>query len=148
MTFLIGRGGPVVLALTAALALSGCGQERSSTTESELLHGAGGVNSRVGPVLLRDVSIDEPDDGLYEPGDVVRLRVTLFNEAPTPELLTGVSTPAATDSRLVVDRDCDGTPERIGELALPAQPPVRTPAPGVPDGPDAGGCPRVESERA
>ena len=88
MTFLIGRGGPGVLALTAALALSGCGEERPSATESELLHGAGGVHSRFGPVLLRDVSIDEPDDGLYEPGDVVRLDAAEpGNTAPLRELL-------------------------------------------------------------
>lgn len=123
-------------ALVAAVLLTGCGSEQPLPGETGFLNGAGGVDTRVGPVLLRDVSIDEPDDGVYAPGDLVRLRVTLFNEAATQDALSAVSTPAASDSLLLVDRDCDGTTERVGEVLLPPQPTVRTPAPGVPDGPE------------
>ncbi len=118
------------------LALTGCGAGRPVANEAHFLHGAGGVNTRVGEVLLRDVSIDEPRDTLYQAGDVVRLKVTLFNEAEAPDALVGVSTPAASDTRLLVDRDCDGTAEVVGQVPLPAKALVRTPAPTVPNGPE------------
>lgn len=124
--------------LTAGLglAVAGCGSERPGASESEFLHGAGGVDARVGEVLLRDVSIEEPRDTLYRAGDVVRLRVTLFNEAETPDALVDVSSPAAGAVRLTVDRDCDGTPEVVGRVPLQAGAAVRTPAPTTPDGPE------------
>lgn len=129
------RVGPLALLAVAAGAMAGCG-EAASSDESEFLHGAGGVHARVGQVLLRDVSLDEPADGTYEPGDVARLRLVLFNEAPEPDALTAVSTPAAAATRLLVDRDCDGTAERVGTIPLPPQPPVARPAPTPPDGPE------------
>ncbi len=118
------------------LALAGCGGERPLESESEFLHGAGGVNARVGEVLLRDVSIEEPRDTRYRAGEVVRLKVTLFNQAEVPDALLAVSTPAAEVSRLLVDRDCDGTAEIVGRVPLPAMELVRTPAPTVPNGPE------------
>jgi hypothetical protein len=125
-----------VLALVAAAAVTtACGAD-TALVESEFLHGAGGVHARVGDVLLRDVSLDEPADGSFERGDVARLRLVLFNEAPAADVLTDVSTPVAADVRLLVDADCDGTAERLGAVPLPPQPPVARPAPTPPDGPE------------
>lgn len=125
-----------VLALVAAAAVTtACGAD-TALVESEFLHGAGGVHARVGDVLLRDVSLDEPADGSFERGDVARLRLVLFNEAPAADILTDVSTPVAADVRLLVDADCDGTAERLGAVPLAPQPPVARPAPTPPDGPE------------
>lgn len=63
-----------LLAGLLSLALAGCGQERPLASEPEFVHGAGGVHASVGEVLLRDVSIDEPSDTLYEAGDPARVR--------------------------------------------------------------------------
>lgn len=126
----------VAVAGCLGVLLTACGGERPNASESEYLHGAGGVNSRVGEVLLRDVSLDEPEDGLYGAGDAVRLRVTVLNEAERPDTFLGVSTPVAARSYLIVDADCDGTLERVGQLPLPANPQVRSPGPEAPDGPE------------
>lgn len=129
---------PRLLPVLAAVALvvTGCGGADHSGSEAAVVHPGAGVNSRVGNVLLRDVSIDEPRDATFAPGQVVRLRVTLFNEGDTPDAFLGVTTPIASDTRLVRDANCDGTAEVVSELPLPGQDPVRTPAPGVPNGPE------------
>ena len=121
--------------LVMTVGSTACGGD-SDEGESEFLHGAAGVHTNVGQVLLRDVSVDEPVDGVYERGDVARLRVVLFNKAPVPDVLTSVSTPVAADVRLLVDADCDGTAERIGSIPLAPQPPVARPAPTPPNGPE------------
>lgn len=121
--------------LVMTVASTACGGD-SDEGESEFLHGAAGVHGSVEEVLLRDVSVDEPVDGVYERGDVARLRVVLFNEAPVPDVLTSVSSPVAADVRLLVDADCDGAAERIGSIPLPPQPPVARPDTTPPDGPE------------
>ena len=136
MTSTTWRATAGALSTCAVLALASCGGEHPDQSESEFLHGAGGIHARVGEVLLRDVSIDEPRDTTYEAGQVVRLKVTLFNEAERADALVRVESPAAAEARLLVDRNCDGEPEVEGRIPLPAQQPVRTPAPGVPDGPE------------
>ncbi len=93
-----------------------------------------GVDARVGEVRLLDVSFDEPLDRSYDVGDVARLRFVLHNEAERPDALLEVTTPVGSRTRLLQDRDCDGQVEPVDELTLAAQEPVRTPAPGVPDG--------------
>lgn len=131
------RSARCLLVVLVGGTLAGCGAGRSAEPgESGFLHGAGGVNTSVADVLLRDVSIDEPGDTAYQPGDVARLRLTLFNEAPQSDALVRVSTPAASVSRIVVDSDCDGIAEIVGEVPLPPQPALRTPAPSRPDGPE------------
>lgn len=97
---------------------------------------AAGVDARVGEVRLLDVSFDEPPDRSYDVGDVVRMRFVLANEAERPDTLLEVTTPVASRAYLARDRDCDGQAERVEEIPLPAEEPVRTPAPGVPDGPE------------
>lgn len=130
------RAAGAVLAGCLGLGLAGCGSQHPLESESEFLHGAGGVNARVGEVLLRDVSIEEPSDTAYVAGRVVRLKVTLFNQAEVRDALVAVSSPAADVSRLQVDQDCDGTAEIVGRVPLPARALIRTPAPGVPNGPE------------
>lgn len=136
MTTTTRRAAGAVLTGCLGLALAGCGTERPLASESQFLHGAGGVHARVGEVLLRDVSIEEPRDTRYQAGEVVRLKVTLFNQAEVPDALVAVNSPAAEVSRLLVDRDCDGTAEIVGRVPLPAKELVRTPAPTMPNGPE------------
>ncbi len=97
--------------------------------------GVNGVNARVGAVRLLDVSFDEPPDRSYDVGDVALLRFVLNNEGVRPDALLAAATPVASRARLLHDRDCDGQVERVDEIPLAAQEAVRTPAPGVPDGP-------------
>ena len=124
------------LVVTAAV-LTACGDgDVAAVPDDGFPQGPGGVDARVGDVLLRDVSLDEPADASYEPGDVARLRVVLLNHAPVHDALTDVSTPVAADVRLLVDRDCDGAAERLGAIPLPAQPPLRRPDETPPDGPE------------
>lgn len=125
-----------LLAGLLSLALAGCGEERPLESEPEFVHGSGGVHASVGEVLLRDVSIDEPGDTLYAAGDTARLQLTLFNEAEQPDALIGVTSPAASRSQLLVDRDCDGTAEVVGRIPMPAEPLLRTPSVTPPDGPE------------
>lgn len=131
------RPAAVLTAVVLALA-TGCGDDEAAplSGEGEFLHGADGVHTRVGEVLLRDISVDEPADTEYAAGDVVRLRVTLVNEAERPDALVGVRSTVAADTAVLVDADCDGTFESTGSVPLPAAPAVRTPAVEVPDGPE------------
>lgn len=133
-----GQWAAVGAAMTAlSVTLSGCGgQSNLNLSEDEFAHAAGGNNAQVGEVLLRDVSIDEPAGTTFEAGDIVRLKLTLFNEAEQADALVSVSTAAASAEQILVDRDCDGTPEVVGEVPLPPKPPLRTPDPAVPDGPE------------
>ncbi len=94
------------------------------------------MNASVGEVLLRDVSIDEPSDTLYAAGETARLRLTLINEAEQPDALISVTSPAASQAQLIVDRDCDGSAEVTGRIPMPAQPVLRTPSVTTPDGPE------------
>ena len=96
-----------------------------------------GVTGRVGQVRLLDVSFDEPLDRSYDVGDVALLRFGLVNEAERPDALLEVTTPVASRARLLHDENCDGQAEGVDEVPLAAQAPVRTPAPGVPDGPES-----------
>ena len=128
------------LALAALATTAACSQgpdaedlERASTAGD-----LSGTSEDIGDVLLRDVSIDEPEDGLYEPGEVVRLHARLLNKKDVPDVLLDVETDVAAEARLLVDPDCDGEPELVGEIPLPAEPEVRLPgtASDLPDGPE------------
>jgi hypothetical protein len=123
--------------LVAATVAPGCGgPSQEDLEEATSADESGGIDAQVGQVLLRDVSLDEPDDGDYAPGDVARLRVVLLNQAPAPDALTAVASPAAAAARLLVDADCDGQVEELGRIPLPPQPEKRTPQAGAPDGPE------------
>lgn len=47
-----------------------------------------------------------------------------------------MTTPAASRTRLLVDRDCDGSAETVGRIPLPAQPLPRRRSVTPPDGPE------------
>lgn len=123
----------ILTAMMAMVSTAACGGPAAGgPAEAQFLHGAGGVNERVGGILLRDVSLDEPEDGLYEAGDVARLRVVFYNETPSPDRLVDVSTPSASEVRLLVDPNCDGVADRLGTIRLPvpsSEAPVSTDGP-------------------
>lgn len=127
------RAGGVALLL--AVGLTACGEENTPFQGEDFISATSGANEQVGEVLLRDVSIDEPPDTEFEPGDAVRLHLTLVNQAEVPDALLAVSTSVADAAAVLVDSDCDGTFETAGEVPLPATPVVRTPSTDRPDGP-------------
>lgn len=106
--------------LSAVLALSACGQVQPRVEAD--LHGAGGVNEQVGGVLLRDLSIEEPEDGLYDAGDAVHLRTVLLREGADTDALIDVSSPAVRDVRPLLDAECDGTAAQVEVVDLPITP--------------------------
>jgi copper(I)-binding protein len=78
-----------------------------------------GVNGQTGEVLLRAVRVVAPTGPSYPSGANAELRLTLLNEAATPDALTGATSPVAADTQLLWDHNCDGNVDRVPEIPLP-----------------------------
>jgi hypothetical protein len=105
----------------------GLGQNDS---EPSYLHDGSTVNSRTGDVLLRDVSLDEPDgSNYYAPGAQVRLRFRLFGNSAEGDALVAVTSPLATTATLMAQPDCRVPARAITHNPIEGTPPVATPAP-------------------
>ncbi|SDD35857.1 copper chaperone PCu(A)C [Actinokineospora iranica] len=124
------RIGLVAVLVTAA---AGCGGE---VRENDALSTMG-TNAEVGQVLLRNVYVQRPEDGGYEPGDSATIRLSLFNKAREDDALVGVTSPVA---RAVVprwDKECDGDAERVEAITVLAEGTV----PGTPGTGETGHLP-------
>jgi copper(I)-binding protein len=112
----------VTIVAALALLIAGCEADLPDAvpTEEPLQYqeSAMGVNTQLGPILLRSVHIEAPDGRGYQAGDDARLWLTLFNEGREPDALTGVRSPAARTAQIRWDADCDGTAEAVPTLPL------------------------------
>jgi len=84
-----------VLGCAAALVLSGCGAGPVPTGQYRA--GVDGSNGGVGPMLVRDVVLDYPENGtnLYPQGAEAPMELVIVNEGDQPDTLVAVTTPAA-----------------------------------------------------
>lgn len=126
----------VVMIVVTAMA-SGCQTEDPQAIpgdpQAPFQESVMGTNARVGPIQLIGVHVDAPPDVRYRPGDQARLWFTVFNEAPTADVLRSVSSPVADTTQIRWDADCDGTGTDVAALTLrPVQPNPATAPPGVP----------------
>lgn len=115
--------GAWVLAAVAALVTAGCTQGQQVVESSTM-----GSNGRVGEILLRNVYVEQPIGGQYEPGEDATTLLTLLNESEHPDELVAVTTPQAREVQLYWDRNCDGVAEAVPSIPL-------QPEGGVPPGP-------------
>jgi copper(I)-binding protein len=113
------RGGGLMVGIALAALLCACeAQVVPYTNPGEM-----GVDSAVGPILLRAVHVEAPPGGGYPPGGEATVRLTLINEGDEPDALVSVASPAADRVEIRWDRDCDGWAEAVGVLPmLPANP--------------------------
>jgi len=101
----------VATLLTAGLALGGCSAGTVTQTDT-IVSQAAGAQGTVGPMVLRDISIDPGPAETVPSGAEVPLRGTIVNEGGTPDRLVAVSSPYAVGFRI------EGTTALPGDNAL------------------------------
>jgi copper(I)-binding protein len=83
------------LALCIAALTSACAAGKNAQT-SEETPAIDGNGARIGNVVLREVAIATPPNGLsYAAGDAAELRLVIVNNGPNPDTLTAVTSPLA-----------------------------------------------------
>jgi periplasmic copper chaperone A len=102
----------VALAAIAVLA-TGCGNTQPAASSQPASMGA---NAQVGQVLLRDVQVTT---GTTDLGRDATVRLTLVNQAGTPDALTAVGSDVAGRAEMLADSACSRSTVR---LAVPAGP--------------------------
>ncbi|HEX2131221.1 MAG TPA: copper chaperone PCu(A)C [Actinophytocola sp.] len=103
-----------VAAILAALTTTACGAVPSSRDVIDTL----GTNAEAGSILLRNVRVERPQDGIYREGDDARVYLTLVNQADQPDRLLSVTTTHADNVRQHWDEGCDGTAEQVESIPL------------------------------
>jgi copper(I)-binding protein len=126
------RIGTATMVMSVAALLAGCAQP-----QQVIQSGTVGANSQVGDVLLRNVYIENPTGTGYPGGSDATVRLTIINQASRPDALTTVTTDVAARVVILADTDCDGTPETLPRLELPARIDLSSP-PNAPGPTDAG----------
>lgn len=121
----------VVVALLS-VALVGCFARPQQVLQS----GTQGTNGQIGEILIRNVLVIQPDDGIYRPGESTVVRFELYNGSNQQEVLVGARSNEATQVRLRWDQGCDGDDEIVPRIPI-------LPEGTVPVSPDArlGGTP-------
>jgi periplasmic copper chaperone A len=115
------------LATTAALLAAACAACAACAAARAPAHDGGtiGVDSEIGPILLRAVHAPAPGGGRYPAGSDATVMLTLVNESDTTDALVFVETPDAERVEIRWDRRCDGTAEVVPLLPLaPAEIPL------------------------
>ena len=139
-----GRSRAVVAALVAAGAtvLAGCQAGQLAQT-AEQIPTIDGASAQVGPLALRDVTIEYPESGSWPQGSDARLRLIVVNEGRDADRLVEVRTDAA--DRVTFERRRAVRARPAPERTSPPPPPTATPTPSAsPSGsgsPDASGSP-------
>jgi copper(I)-binding protein len=106
--------------LLALVVLAGCGSVPPGATDVDSARiGLDSVDGRVGQLRLLSVSIASPGGrgSLHLAGDTAALLLTIANDGPDDEVLTGASAEAA---RGVVLRDGDASSTSRLEVAVPS----------------------------
>ena len=99
------------------LALTACGVGLDPQTYRErTTHDA--ANAQAGGLALRNVGIAPPAEGELEigPGKDAQLTLSIVNPGAEADTLTGVTTPAASSTKLV-----DGSGHEVSSVEVPAQ---------------------------
>jgi copper(I)-binding protein len=99
------------------LALTACGVGLDPQTYRERTT-QDAVNAEAGDLALRNVAIQPPADGEAElgVGKDAQLTLSIVNPSATPDTLTGVTTAAASSTRLV-----NGSGHEVTSVEVPAQ---------------------------
>lgn len=97
------------LVTVGGVVLAGCGagQQAQTATQQPTIDGA---NAEVGPIALRNVAIEYPENGLYRRGAVARLRLLIANTGNAPEELVEVRTEIASEVAIVAGQSNETSP--------------------------------------
>lgn len=123
------------LVVVGGLALAGCAAGQRAQT-AEQLPTVDGANVVLGPLALRDVTLQYPEGGIYRPGSDARLEMVLANDSGQSDALIEVRTDAAQDVRIfeaVTGGTGSSTPTPAGTSAEPSSTPTGTSS-GTPTG--------------
>lgn len=88
-----------------------------------------GFNAQLGPILLRDVYVEEPRSRVLPRGGTARIYLHLFNQGTVDDALVRVTTPVAGSAVMRWDRDDDGRFDVVTSLPLPSGVPNWSPSP-------------------
>ncbi len=93
------------MVLLTATAATGCGGSSTGTWLPNAEHGpVMATQLELGSITVRKVLIQEPRTGqAYSEGDIARMGLELVNEGPDTDVLLGVSTPIARETRMFLD---------------------------------------------
>jgi copper(I)-binding protein len=88
------------LVTVGGVVLAGCGAGQQAQT-AEQRPTIDGNNAEVGPLALRNIAIEYPDNGVYRRGSVARLRLLIANTGNETDELTEVRTNVAGEVAIV-----------------------------------------------
>jgi copper(I)-binding protein len=88
------RSALAALTLVGGVALAGCaaGQQAQTAEQRPTVNGA---NVNLGSLAIRNVTLDYPEEGVYEEGSDARLQMVVVNEATSGDALIEVRSPVA-----------------------------------------------------
>lgn len=98
---------PAVAVGLMALGIAGCSAGQVTQTDS-IEPAVNGNRGNVGDIALRDVMVAYPESGRYTAGDDAPLVLTIVNTGGTDDVLTSVTSPAATKVELLGDTSLPG----------------------------------------
>jgi len=104
----------VAIALLSVTLVVGCFARPQQVIRS----GTEGTNGQIGEILLRNVLVVPPPDGVYRPGESTVVRFELYNGSDQEEALVGASSGEATLGRLRWDQNCDGDDEIVPRIPI------------------------------
>jgi copper(I)-binding protein len=95
------------LVTVSGVVLAGCaaGQQAQTAEQRPTIDGN---NAEVGPIALRNVAIEYPDNGIYRRGSVARLRLLIANTGNAADALVEVRTDVAGEVSLVAAQGAEG----------------------------------------
>ena len=118
----------VGIGLATAIMGTGCAAGQIAQT-AEITSAVEGGHATIGPIALRDVKVEYPQDGRYTQGEDARLTLVLANAAVEDDVLTSVRTDSA-----------DSVTFRSGDSATPVESPTEL----APENPSASTSPGAE----
>ncbi|WP_433557206.1 hypothetical protein ACQPWY_35880 [Pseudonocardia xinjiangensis] len=126
----------VIGAMTAAVALAGCGAGQITQTDTQVAS-VNGANVRVGSISVRDATIEFSDvakgDMVYPRGGSAPLQMSIVNAGPQGDRLVSVTSPVATSVQIVGPAEIPA-----GHVLLIEGGPAAPAGPAAPGGPASG----------
>lgn len=118
------------LVTVGGVVLAGCaaGQQAQTAEQRPTIDGN---NAEIGPLALRNIAIEYPDNGLYRRGAVARLRLLIANTGNASDELTDVRTDVAGEVAIVAGQtEDDSAPSGSATATVtPSGTPAETGAP-------------------
>lgn len=101
----------------AGLALAACGDDRTAPPADTAIDTMG-TNGEVGEIKVRNLYVEAPEGGNYQPGETATLRLRLVNESDQDDRLVAIRSAVAGSGRIQWDDDCDDDFDTVDALPV------------------------------